>query len=70
MFWQNMLFAILLNCAFVGILLWKAVLDVMYLQIVIQLEGWKITFAFIIFSVIQILIGFVGSIVGLLGLMV
>jgi hypothetical protein len=65
MFWNSVIWGMIFNILFVGILLWKTVLYILYLQEVAGLKGGKIIGAFIAIGIFIILLAMANGYVGL-----
>ena len=64
-FWNNSIYGILLNIVFVGILLWKSVLYVLFLREVANLKGGKLVGAFIVCGLLILVLAFANMLIGL-----
>lgn len=64
-FWNNSIWGMLLNIVFVGILIWKSILYVVFLREVANLKGKKLIGAFIICGLFIVVLAFVNMFIGL-----
>ena len=64
-FWNNILWGMVLSILFVGILLWKAVLYVLYLREVAGLKRGKMVGAFIVIGIFIVLLAMANGYVGI-----
>ena len=64
-FWNNSIWAILLNIVFVGILIWKSILYVIFLREIADLKGKKLVGAFILCGLFILVLAFVNMAIGL-----
>lgn len=64
-FWNNTVWGMLLNFVFVGILVWKTILYIVYLKELAKLKGWRFFGAFVIMGVIILAMAALNGYVGL-----
>lgn len=64
-FWNNTIWGMLLNIAFVGILIWKTILYFVYLKDFANLKGWRFAVAFIVMGIIILIMATVNGYFGL-----
>jgi len=64
-FWNNVIWGMMFNILFIGILLWKTVLYVLYLREVASLKQGKMIGAFIVIGIFIILLTMANGYVGL-----
>jgi len=64
-FWKNSIWGMLLSIVFVGILIWKAILYVIFLREVADLKGGKIIGAFVVIGIMIIALALLNGYVGL-----
>lgn len=64
-FWNNSIWGMLLSIVFVGILIWKAILYVIFLREVAELKGGRMIGAFVVIGVIIIALALLNGYVGL-----
>lgn len=64
-FWNNSIWGILLSIVFVGILIWKTILYIIFLREVADLEGGRMFGAFVAIGIIIITLALLNGYVGL-----
>lgn len=64
-FWNNVIWGMVFNILFVGILIWKAVLYILYLREVAGLRQWKLIGAFLTIGMFIVLLALVDGYVGI-----
>jgi len=64
-FWNNSIWAVMLNIVFVGILIWKSILYVIFLREIANLKGKKLVGAFILCGFAILVLAFVNMAIGL-----
>jgi len=65
LFWNNTLWGMLLNFVFIGILLWKTLLFVIYLREFAALKGWRFAGAAVVMGVIILLLAAISGYLGI-----
>lgn len=64
-FWNSIIWGMVFNILFVGILLWKVILYVIYLREIAELRGGRMISAFIIIGIFIILLAMANGYIGL-----
>ena len=64
-FWNNSIWGMLLSIVFIGILIWKTILYVIYLKEVADLRGGKMVGAFVMIGITIIVLAMLNAYVGL-----
>lgn len=64
-FWNNTIWGMILNIIFMGILLWKTVLYVIYLRELANLNGWRLVGAFVVIGIFILVMAPLNGYVGL-----
>lgn len=65
LFWNNTLWGMLLNFVFIGILLWKSLLYVIYLREFAALRGWRLAGAAVVMGVVILLLAAISGYLGI-----
>jgi hypothetical protein len=64
-FWNDTIWGMLVSVVFVGILIWKAILYVIFLYEVAGLRGYRMAIAFILCGVVNLALAVINGYLGL-----